>query len=350
MTEIVPKAKRKGKRPPPPKPNETISDAVQKFLNAHPPPCDLEKLLSTLPKRWSLYPPLVLLPPSAFNSAEWQTYLNSLPESQRNEFFRIWTTTLKASHLAINAPIQDNLIRSPQITPLLGAFGKFISIPPTQQDFNKAFWVTTTQNGIKQTWAPLYTMFSRGNISEKARILDFPDIKGEEVGDLFVGIGYFAFSYLKAGAKRVWGWDLNPWSVEALRRGAEMNGWRCMVDSIDDDAEIVVFNEDNKMSVGQLNKIGVKVKHVNLGLLPSSECAWKIAAEILDEEGGWIHVHGNCRDSEIEVWKGEILKAFTELFNCKRQGKVERTFRVKEFGPGVGHYVLDLGCSSIRGM
>lgn len=129
-----------------------------------------------------------------------------------------------------------------------------------------------------------------------------------------------------------------------------MNGWRCMVDSIDDDAEIVVFNEDNKMSVGQLNKIGVKVKHVNLGLLPSSECAWKIAAEILDEEGGWIHVHGNCRDSEIEVWKGEILKAFTELFNCKRQGKVERTFRVKEFGPGVGHYVLDLGCSSIRGM
>jgi tRNA wybutosine-synthesizing protein 2 len=191
----------------------------------------------------------------------------------------------------------------------------------------------------------MYTMFSRGNITEKARVLQFPDVKDEEVADLYVGIGYFAFSYLKAGAKKVWGWDLNAWSVEGLRRGAHMNGWSCVVNGEDvKDEKLVVFNDDNMNAAGRLSEYGVKVRHVNLGLLPSSEGAWKIATQILDGRGGWIHVHGNCRDTEIDEWSEGTVAEFQRLFGDDWHVNLADKFRVKEFGPGVGHWVLDLVC------
>jgi len=334
---------RKTKRPIPLTPFETLVRAIEGFFDLYRP-IDRTVLLSDLPKRWSSCPPLLLLPQTAFSSQEWKQYLEILPPSVLALFYSKVASSLKASHLALNAPIQSTSIRSPHITPLHGDFGPPVSEPPTQTDLGNIFWVATTQNGIKQTWAPMYTMFSRGNISEKKRVLSFPDVEGQEVADLFVGIGYFAFSYLKAGAKRVWGWDLNSWSVEGLRRGAEMNRWRCGVnpDGVSD-AQVVVFNEDNASARRRLGEYGVKVRHVNLGLLPTSRGAWKIAAEILDEEG-WIHVHGNCRDTEIEQWSDDVSQEFKTLFGTSWTVEKAERFRVKEFGPGVGHWVLDLRC------
>jgi tRNA wybutosine-synthesizing protein 2 len=335
-----------------PKPNLPVTpfallyDWTQTFLIEHPPTSDPSVLLSSLPKRWSLYPPLIILPPSAFSSAEWTDYLTSLHEDTRNKFYGNVVSSLKATHLAINSSIQSTAIRSPHINPLYGDFGPLVLDPPIQNDFDSAFWATTLQNGIKQTWAPLYTMFSRGNITEKARVLQFPDVKGEEVADLYIGIGYFAFSYLKAGAKRVWGWDLNAWSVEGLRRGAKLNGWSCVINSENvKDVRLVVFNEDNVKAVPTLGGYGVKVKHVNLGLLPLSEGAWKVAVQILDERGGWIHVHGNCRDSEIKEWCDGTVAVFQRHFVKGWNVRLAERFRVKEFGPGVGHWVLDLFCN-----
>jgi len=170
-------------------------------------------------------------------------------------------------------------------------------------------------------------------------------VRGEEIADLYVGIGYFAFSYVKAGARRVWGWDLNPWSIEGLRRGAELNGWKCAVNpSAADGARIVAFNEDNSMAMVRVQGFGVRVRHVNLGLLPSSSASWGVATEILDERGGWIHVHGNCKDSEIGQWEGDVRGEFERLFGRGWQVDIKERFRVKEFGPGIGHWVLDLYC------
>jgi tRNA wybutosine-synthesizing protein 2 len=122
-----------------------------------------------------------------------------------------------------------------------------------------ALWVATRQNGIAQVWAPRWTMFSRGNVKEKGRLLAFHDDGGQQDApplgedgveaqrrrrrraavaaalppqtrgeawavDLYAGIGYFAFSYARLGM-RVLCWELNAWSVEGLRRGARANGW-----------------------------------------------------------------------------------------------------------------------------
>ena len=326
----------------PPTPFETLYKAINDFFEYYPP-IDRGLLLSDLPKRWSVYPPLLLLPQTAFSSQDWKSYLDALSPDNRILFYSKVASSLKGTHLALNAPIQSTAIRSPHITPLYGDFGTTIDGPPTTTDFANAFWATTVQNGIKQTWAPLYTMFSRGNISEKTRVLLFPNVENQEIADLYIGIGYFAFSYLKAGAKRVWGWDLNAWSVEGLRRGAEMNGWRCAVNELGglSDAQMVVFNEDNVLAEKRLGDYGVKVRHVNLGLLPSSRGAWRVATEILDEEG-WIHVHGNCRDNEIESWTVSVIEEFRGLFGSTWTVEMVDRFRVKEFSPAVGHWVLDV--------
>jgi tRNA wybutosine-synthesizing protein 2 len=189
-------------------------------------------------------------------------------------------------------------------------------------------------------------MFSRGNVKEKARVLNFPGIKGQEVVDLYAGIGYFVFSYVKAGAKRVYGWEINPWSVEALRRGAEMNGWKVRVvkagenweDRQDgDEIKVVVFEESNEEAVGRLgNK---KVGHVNMGLLPTSKGAYE-AATVLLEEGGFAHVHENIAEDQVEDMKGTIAGEFGKIsgrrFEC---GHVEK---VKTFAPEVWHCVYDV--------
>ena len=335
----------KRRKKTPATPFDILTKSVRDFLIARPPACDPSTLLSTIPKRWSIYPPLALLPQSSFSSPEWKEYLD-LFDDARNLFYSQITLSLKATHLALNSPIQSSDIRSPCITPLYGDFGPVVNGIPAQTDLHNAFWVTAIQNGIKQTWAPTYTMFSRGNITEKSRILKFPDVKGYEIADLYVGIGYFAFSYLKAGAKRVWGWDLNPWSMEGLRRGAEMNKWTCIVNPENvGDERIVVYNENNLKAVERLRRSNIRVKHVNLGLLPSSQGSWKIAAEILDENGGWIHVHGNCHDTEIKEWRDAVVEEFNRLFGECWTVEIKEQFRVKEFGPGVGHWVLDLACN-----
>ncbi|KAI1281564.1 S-adenosyl-L-methionine-dependent methyltransferase [Xylaria sp. FL0933] len=176
----------------------------------------------------------------------------------------------------------ENILRSPSgLRMLYGDFGPSELLNPpnapgegypelgiaTEEDFSRAFWVSTKQNGITQTWAPRWTMFSRGNVKEKARILDFhsprnsvhprdsattttplstrrgPNEQASDLSyrhipadqrlgalavDLYAGIGYFAFCYAAMGF-RVLCWELNPWSVEGLRRGAEANGWSVRV-------------------------------------------------------------------------------------------------------------------------
>lgn len=174
---------------------------------------------------------------------------------------------------------------SPSSTPTGGEGGRESERKREEADFfSRAFWVSTKQNGITQTWAPRWTMFSRGNIKEKARLLSFHDDNDDNnedkdddddqativvkenatqrpvmtdsqeekrnheyqdqrnnnrrahrvvpaerradglVVDLYAGIGYFAFCYAALGF-RVLCWELNAWSVEGLRRGAEANGW-----------------------------------------------------------------------------------------------------------------------------
>ncbi|RPA75388.1 hypothetical protein BJ508DRAFT_418179 [Ascobolus immersus RN42] len=319
------------------------------------------ELMKTAPKRYSIYTPMLLLS-TPFSSA-WSTFLDTLSEEDKEAFYASLCQATGTTHLAINAPIpaSDYIRRPTSLTPLYGDFGT------TDYDackFEEAFWVKTIQNGIDQTWAPMFTMFSRGNVTEKARVLKFDEVAGNEVVDFYAGIGYFTFSYVKAGAKTVWAWEVNPWSVEALRRGARMNGWSCVRiksgeelsrEKIPEDTQIVIFEESNEEVQERFYDMAMRLKwrpfysgvrHVNLGLLPSSKAAWYDACYVVSKERGTIHVHENFGEDEFEKRTEEVRRVIDynlmDLHMGSGMARVSHVERVKTFAPGVVHVVVDV--------
>ncbi|KAF2083297.1 hypothetical protein K490DRAFT_22714, partial [Saccharata proteae CBS 121410] len=378
-------------------------------------------LLSTLPTTYTIYGPLLLLPPQAFKSEPWQNLLKSLSQASISAFYEQIATTLNITHIAINAPIaaqtspssnsastssessttttttttiHSNILRHPtSLTPLHGPFGPpptpRLLTTPTPSDFSAAFWTHCRQNNIHQSWAPLYTMFSRGNIAEKSRLLRLPSValaveqgkesgKGSAAVDLYAGIGYFAFCYRKAGVRRVVGWELNPWSVEGFRRGAGGNGWGvCVVEGGDggeevgegvqgqegvdvrkedeaaaSEADFIIFRESNVHASARIRHLRSRlppIRHVNCGLLPTSRGSWETAIEAVDPVlGGWIHLHENLAIVEIEEKAEEIVGEVDQIMGRLRGdgerggAKLEHVERVKTYAPGVMHCVLDI--------
>ena len=424
---------------------------------------------SDLPKRFTLYSPLLLLPSNFFPSSlksqvqafsrtsqtgaeshnQWHKFVSGLDYKElRNLWSQIAKTFRKdgVTHVAIGAPIQlelpgnessgtaENVLRSPiGITGVYGDFGLAPSNAECSGDdendecaseFNKALWVSTIQNsGIIQVWAPMFTMFSRGNIKEKARIITgvspttqsayhppvaaasstttthvFPGLADElsqplskiSVLDLYIGIGYFAFSYLTRGVGLVIGFELNAWSVEGLRRGAERNGWACEVIRLppffpkdrrnnhynsgpiiapealhkavtalrNPEIRLLVFHADNRWSTTILpllqnslsateteteNGTWKPIRHINLGLLPSSLPTWSHACKLLlllslhpqspqhQQRGGYIHIHENVESENITTRAEEIIEKFETFI---REVIIENDLR-EEDGDGV---------------
>ncbi|RYP31314.1 hypothetical protein DL767_005827 [Monosporascus sp. MG133] len=438
-----PKAQVKPKRKAPQQ--NPIEAALTSWFDFAFPGCqqhDRDQLLAQAPRRWIVYEPMVLLPTGAFGSAAWSEVLHSTDGERLDHLWRGILSAIskrqraELTHLAVNEGIplhtpgeteesnggastrqervaEENILRTPSgLRMLYGDFGP-PTIPdpsggPSKADFEAALWVSTKQNGIFQTWAPRWTMFSRGNIKEKTRLLDFHSDRDRErpqaqaaaaanegapptehgrsqmapearararrqlgnawAVDLYAGIGYFVFSYARLGM-RVLCWELNPWSVEGLRRGARANGWGVRVvrgrelasESSTDELlpdgggeQIVVFLEDNACAaprVDALRRSGalgadVGVLHVNCGLLPTSEASWRSAWDIVrDSEEAWLHLHENVGVADIERRKAEIERWFGELAKMDGGSKsayVDHIEQVKTFAPGVWHCVFDM--------
>ncbi|GJC85816.1 tRNA wybutosine-synthesizing protein 2 [Colletotrichum liriopes] len=405
----APNGKPRGKKP---KPENPISAATRAWLLSLPPhtqPWRTSDELDTLlnqqtPKRFAIYEPMLLLPSGSFDKGLWRTLLSHSGITD-DKIHQLWDAILRhvsktgsstLTHLAVNEgiPLQtgartgdelaagksENILRTPGGLKILhGDFGHSANpAKPSADDFEAAFWVSTKQNGIYQTWAPRWTMFSRGNIKEKARLLDFhshavpeamsyrrrptSSLKKHWAVDLYAGIGYFTFSYAKLGLK-VLCWELNPWSVEALRRGAVANGWRVKVVQDADlelpaaqlltgDEQIVVFLQDNQKATGRIADIraagtAVDILHVNGGLLPTSEPTWRPAWDMtaVSPESCWLHLHENVNIHDIESRRAKIQGLYDGWAASTESGRtatVEHVELVKTYAPDVWHCVFDV--------
>ncbi|XP_076450177.1 tRNA wybutosine-synthesizing protein 2 homolog isoform X2 [Babylonia areolata] len=216
-----------------------------------------ERLLKQVPTHWEKHGDLVLLPASAFASAEWDVLGQKL-----------WLTVAKctrASRVARQSVISADGFRSPQVSLLLGENAV----------------VQHVDNAIRYEYDLTCCMFSAGNISEKLRIAKF-DCKGETVIDLY------------AGASHVHACEWNPHAVAALRRNLELN---CV------DTRCTVHPGDNR----QLKLRGV-ADRINLGLIPSSEEGWPVACRVLKPTGGMLHIHGNVNSQTAEGERHPVIQ------------------------------------------
>ncbi|CUM67520.1 uncharacterized protein PRCAT00005219001 [Priceomyces carsonii] len=316
----------------------------------------INQLLTYVPKKWSIYPPVVLLNPGTFDSSLWAEQFNMGIDKQD-----FCCTILShcfpsgITHIAINMPIAEtDVMRRPMhIIPFSGDFGPEPTFEePTQQDFNDAFWCSVIQNGIYQTWAPRYTMFSRGNIKEKKRILDnFKCLQGQYVVDMYAGIGYFTLSYLANGAT-VFCWEINPWSIEGLSRGLKHNGYKYLVvkpedvfnasifsESVQLGIKAFLFQESNENALLRLSQLNIPISHINLGLLPSSEQSWatsrSISQVISTLKSLIIHIHENAHVDDFDSVKDRARRSFPGFH-------LEHIEKVKTYAPDVWHIVLDI--------
>lgn len=391
---------------------------LKKWLSSLPPsvlsPFDVPKILSHSHWWYTVYPPLLLLPRHTFSSPLWLNLTATTLKPHLPTLYTLLCTTFKVTHIAINAPIpalspstssypssyspseeidttetrqSPNILRTPQfLQPLYNNFGPShpLNHIPTPTDFLAEFWCTSRQNTIWQTWAPRHTMFSRGNIVEKARLLSLDSLTVAGLGgksprdtsavDLYAGVGYFAFSYAKRGVGKVLCWEINPWSVEGLRKGAEMNGWDVKIvqagvgeaQETDKTKEmngegnnnLTVYFESNEHAARRINIIRESIppiRHANCGFLPTSQPSWATAVQALDPiQGGWIHVHENLSTRSFNHRQKEITDIFKELVESNHhhhsgkalvsQWTVECVHfeQVKNFAPGVVHCVLDI--------
>jgi tRNA G37 N-methylase Trm5 len=157
------------------------------------------------------------------------------------------------------------------------------------------------------------------------------------VVDLYGGIGYYAVPYLvHGGCARLYACEWNEDAVLALRHNLEANGVA--------ERAVVLFGDNRETTMGLSNL----ADRVNLGLLPSSEEGWPVAARLLRDEGGWMHVHGNVLDDAAGQWVGRLEQEIRRLGAQQGRPWSSRVVRcvhlerVKSYAPSVSHYVADI--------
>jgi tRNA wybutosine-synthesizing protein 2 len=194
-------------------------------------------------------------------------------------------------------------------------------------------------------------MFSAGNVEEKKRIGRLV-AKDEVVLDCFGGIGYFVFPLLvHAQVRRVMACDLNAWSLQGMQRGAVLN--KIAFHSVTSPtatlahvtAPLVMYHGDVRDALPLYRH---QVDRVHLGLLPSSQVAYESAVLALKPTGGWMHIHGNVEEFQVETWTATTVQELSDYFHQHYDTlwtvTPHRSTCVKSFAPHVHHWVLDMEC------
>lgn len=291
-------------------PFKVMKEAVGSLLSDRGLPL---QLLEELPSRWERLGDIVVLPVTSFKDSAWDLI--------GQELWLIVAKSLGANRLARQGRIAPTGTRDSTLEILVGDNG----------------WVNHRENGIIYSFDATKCMFSWGNLSEKLRMGHF-DCKDEVIVDLFAGIGYFVLPFLvRAKAKLVYACEWNPHAVEALRRNLEAN---LVVD------RCVLLEGDNRITAPK----GV-ADRVCLGLIPTSEGSWVTAVRALRDEGGILHIHGNVKDSEENVWTNHVSQSIQEIARSEGHDwdvTVEHVERVKWYAPHIRHLVADVRCKKIQ--
>ena len=295
-------------------PAQEIVSKIEKLLVANSLILTKE-MVNFLPKKWELFSDLAIVPSDSLNSKEWQDLL-SKNEALSEEIWQIIADSLKVSRIARQSEIANDKLRSSQVKMIVGDSGEVEFV-----DYGVKFWLDVTK-----------VMFSSGNVTERHRIGSI-DMTGEVVVDAFSGIGYYTLPMLvRSNAKHVYACELNPNSIYALTKGADLN-------AVSD--RLTIIEGDNQITLKSLSRMADRV---HLGILPSSENTWQLAIDCLKQSGGIIHIHMNVRENEISSFVDYCLKQLKQYAVHREFNVVELIHleKVKWYAPHIRHIVIDV--------
>lgn len=289
------------------------------------------QLRGNLPKKFEFVGDIMMIPSDTFDCSEWELFL-------KHNSSAFWTGLAKCfglSRIARKSKIDSGPKRESNVILLLPPCGQ-----PSETGPSSAGWVTVTENSILQSFDITRVMFCSGNITEKMR-MGKQECTGQTIVDLYCGIGYYTLPFLVHGnAAHVHACEWNSNSVMALIENLKNNKIHS--------SRYTIYENDNRITAPTLKDVADRVC---LGLLPSSEEGWPLAAIALNPTtGGILHVHENVNDDKIEQFSEYLLKSLEMAF--RKEGKyfnfkIIKTEKVKSYAPHVLHIVFDVLCLPI---
>ena len=204
-----------------------------------------------------------------------------------------------------------------------GVYGEFRK-PKVEILLGKRTETTHKEHGILYKLDPAKIMFSKGNLTERQRLL-VQIKKGEVVVDMFAGIGYFSIPVGKTSRpKVVYSIEKNKASYQYLLENLKLN----RIENI-----IPVLGDCRNLTLPE------KADRVLMGYLPGT---WRFlpAAFGFLKNRGIIHYHDTF--SKKELWEKPlyILKKEAEKAGFRLEKILEGKI-VKDYAPNVYHVVVD---------
>jgi tRNA wybutosine-synthesizing protein 2 len=186
---------------------------------------------------------------------------------------------------------------------------------------------THIEGNIKFRLDPLRLTFSGGNRKERTRLVKLVQ-RGEVIVDMFSCVGQFALHIAKGTEAKVTAIEINPEAYQFLVENIKLNDLEdSVIALLGDCREVHPKHVANRVVMGYL--------HNTVEYLP-------FALETLMEKGGIIHMHMNTPEQGVS----EVL---TEIdMKCKDLGytSITQVKLVKNYSPGMGHYVFDIDVTS----
>jgi len=169
-------------------------------------------------------------------------------------------------------------------------------------------------------------MWSQGNKNEKMRLAKMIR-PGENIVDMFAGIGYFSIILAKyCKPKKIYAIDINPKAIEYLRKNVWLN-------EVEDKIEILQ---------GDCRKFSKLLENtadrIIMGYLFETEKFLPYALKIA-KSNAVIHFHRTVKEEETEKMKEKLIK-----IGIKNKVKIRvlKVTKVKSYAPKIWHVVFDL--------
>lgn len=184
------------------------------------------------------------------------------------------------------------------------------------------------ENGVKFCFDAAKLMFSSGNVDERIRMASVPK-PGEIIVDMFAGIGYFTLPMaVHSGPEKILAYELNPRSHEYLKRNAELNGVRNIVEPHLADCRTAVEEIADRVLMGYVGTTHEFLPKALRILKPASE------------GGGILHYHETCPNALLPQRPTQRIHDAASA--AGRTAEVLATHKIKSYAPGVTHVVLDV--------
>jgi tRNA wybutosine-synthesizing protein 2 len=243
-------------------------------------------------------------------------------------------STQSAEKMAIAQAMLRYVPRAKTVCELDGIQGEFrlpkVSVVVTKLPRPKTETIHR-ENGVAFKLDVRKVMFSKGNVSERQRII--PNIQpGEVIVDMFAGIGYFSIGVARfSPCSMVYAMEKNPAAFFYLKQNIRMN----RIDKV-------------KAIRGDCRKIKLREKadRIIMGYFPETQKFLPAAFGFLND-CGVLHYHNIYPEESLWHVPLEELGEYAEKAGYKVKSVLEQRV-VKSYAPGVQHAVVDVSVERMK--